>query len=90
MNSDTLQGDTKDFGGQVKDVVGTATGDDRLRSEGVADQIGGQVQKGYGVARDSVAPFADKARQFAKDRPFAAAALVGVIGVAVLNTLRGR
>lgn len=32
----------------------------------------------------------DKAKQFAKDRPWATAALAGVVGVAILNTLRGR
>ena len=32
----------------------------------------------------------DKARAFAKARPAATAALAGVIGLALLNTLRGR
>ena len=32
----------------------------------------------------------DKAKQFAKARPFATAALAGVVGMALLNTLRGR
>ena len=36
------------------------------------------------------APLIDKARGFAKARPFASAALVGVVGIALLNTLRGR
>ncbi len=31
-----------------------------------------------------------KATQFAKDRPWATAALAGVVGVALLNTLRGK
>ena len=39
---------------------------------------------------DTAAPYIDKAKGFAKSRPFAAAALVGVIGVALLNTLRGK
>jgi ElaB/YqjD/DUF883 family membrane-anchored ribosome-binding protein len=33
---------------------------------------------------------AGKATRFAKDRPWATAALAGVVGVALLNTLRGR
>ncbi len=33
---------------------------------------------------------AGKAKQFAKDRPYTAAALAGVVGLAILNTLRGR
>jgi ElaB/YqjD/DUF883 family membrane-anchored ribosome-binding protein len=32
----------------------------------------------------------NKATQFAKDRPWATATLAGVVGVALLNTLRGR
>lgn len=31
-----------------------------------------------------------KATQFAKQRPWATAALAGVVGVALLNTLRGK
>lgn len=36
------------------------------------------------------APIADKARGFAKARPWTAAAFVGAAAVAVLSTLRGR
>jgi ElaB/YqjD/DUF883 family membrane-anchored ribosome-binding protein len=32
----------------------------------------------------------NKATEFAKARPWASAALAGVVGVALLNTLRGR
>jgi hypothetical protein len=35
-------------------------------------------------------PLADKAKAFAKARPFATATLAGVLGVALLNTLRGK
>jgi ElaB/YqjD/DUF883 family membrane-anchored ribosome-binding protein len=33
---------------------------------------------------------AGKATQFAKDRPWATAALAGVVGMALLNTVRGK
>jgi ElaB/YqjD/DUF883 family membrane-anchored ribosome-binding protein len=33
---------------------------------------------------------ANKATTFAKERPWATAALAGVVGVALLNTLRGK
>ena len=36
------------------------------------------------------APIADKARGFAKARPWTAAAFLGAAAVAVLSTLRGR
>lgn len=35
------------------------------------------------------APLTEKARSFAKARPWASAALVGVAAIAVLNSLRG-
>ena len=94
MNSDTLIGNGRDVAGKVKEGVGVATGDRTLETEGKADQLGAQMQKGYGAAKDAVlngsGPLVDKARTFAKDRPFAAAALAGVVGLAILNTLRGK
>lgn len=36
------------------------------------------------------APIADKAKGFAKERPWTSAALAGVAAIAVLNTLRGK
>lgn len=48
------------------------------------------VQKQVGAAKDAIGPLTDKAKGFAKARPFATAAALGVVGLAVLNTLRGR
>ncbi len=79
MNSTTLEGQGNDLTGSVKEGVGSITGDKSLESEGQAQQLTGNVQKGVGKAKD-----------FAKKRPFAAAALFGVVGLAVLNTLRGK
>jgi uncharacterized protein YjbJ (UPF0337 family) len=79
MNSDTLAGQGTNVGGQIKEVVGKATGDEQLQASGVADQISGIAQNAYGKARD-----------FARERPFASAALAGVVGLALLNTLRGK
>lgn len=36
------------------------------------------------------APITEKVKSFAKARPWASAALVGIAGIALLNTLRGR
>ena len=79
MNSDTLGGQGKNVAGQVEEVLGKATGDAQMQNSGVADQLSGTLQNAYGKARD-----------FARDRPFATAALAGVVGVALLNTLRGK
>lgn len=79
MNSDTIIGKDKNFTGQVKEVAGKALGDEQLQASGVADQFSGTLQNAFGKARD-----------FARDRPFATAALGAVLGVALLNTLRGK
>lgn len=43
-----------------------------------------------GGARDMAGQYVEKARAFAKAKPAATAALAGVLGLALLNTLRGR
>ncbi|RZL69513.1 MAG: CsbD family protein [Sphingomonas sp.] len=94
MNTDTLAGAATDFGGKAKEALGTATGDQSLKSEGVADQLGGTVQKTVGQAKDvveeNIRPLVDYVRQFSKERPFTAAAVAGVLGIALINTLRGK
>ena len=94
MNSDTLSGEGQDLGGKVKETAGDLTGDRSLQGEGLADQLGGKASKAIGSAKDALAggagPIVDQVKGFAKDRPFAFAAVAGVIGVALLNTLRGK
>ena len=94
MNTDTLAGSATDFHGKVKEGIGAALGDDSIRAEGKADQASGQAQQAFGDAKtaieDTIRPLIDEARQFIKDRPFAAAAVGGVLGLALLNTLRGK
>lgn len=94
MNEDTLMGEGREVAGKVKKVAGNATGNPSLEAEGMVDQLVGRAQKTLGAARDTLAtesaPLLAKARQFARERPFASAALAGVVGLAVLNTLRGK
>lgn len=94
MNQDQIEGTAGDLTGKVKEGFGKATGDTETQNAGVVDQITGQVQKTFGDTKETVAktaaPLADKARKFANERPFAAAALAGVVGLAILNTLRGK
>ncbi len=93
MNSDSLSGTGRDLGGKIKETAGDVTGDRSLQGEGLADQLSGKAQKVVGAARDAIAnpgPIVDQAKGFAKARPFATAALAGVVGLALLNTLRGK
>ena len=79
MSDIRAEGAGRDLKGKVKETIGDATGDPALQQEGLADQLAGKSQKLLGAAKD-----------FARERPFAAATLAGVVGVALLNTLRGR
>ena len=78
MSIDSLKTDTANAI-DATGTTGSATG-----------PIGDKANQAIDAARDAVTPLADKARGFAKQRPFAAAALAGVLGVALLNTLRGK
>ena len=42
------------------------------------------------TAIDAAGPLAEKAAAFARRRPYATAALIGTIGLALFNTLRGK
>lgn len=94
MNSDTFGGTATDLGGKIKETAGDATGDNSLKGEGLADQLGGKAQKALGSAKEALsggaAPIVNQVKGFAKDRPFTAAAVAGVLGIALLNTLRGK
>ena len=90
MNNDTIEGQTRDITGHVKETTGVLTGDDLLRTEGVADQVGGNTEKAVGSLRDALSPILGEAKTAAAKNPLAAAALIGVVGLALLNTLRGR
>ncbi|WP_312490921.1 CsbD family protein [Sphingomonas sp.] len=90
MNTDTLTGSATNIGGQVKEGLGSALGDTSMQAEGKGEQLSGTAQKTLGEAKDAVRPMIDSARQFVQDRPFAAAALGGVLGLALINTLRGK
>lgn len=93
MNSDTLRGEVNTTGGKIKEDVGSVTGDRSMEAGGLIDQVKGAFQKTIGGASDGGAGTSQavgKAKQFAKDRPYATAALVGVVGMALLNSLRGR
>jgi uncharacterized protein YjbJ (UPF0337 family) len=54
MNKDELNGKIDRLKGNIKESVGDATDNDRLRDEGVADQASGNVQEGFGKARSKV------------------------------------
>ena len=90
MNDDQVQGEVKDVVGKVEETAGDMTGDGELQRKGLLDQLAGKLQKLFGTVTEEAQPAADKVKKFAKERPVASAAVAGVIGLALLNTLRGR
>ena len=60
MNKDQVKGRIEQTTGKVKEAAGKLVGNDRLRTEGAADQVKGKVQAGYGDAKENVK---DKAKK---------------------------
>lgn len=52
MNTDTIQGNWKQFKGKVKERWGKLTDDHLDVINGKKDQLVGKVQEAYGVARE--------------------------------------
>ncbi|MEG3126169.1 CsbD family protein [Sphingomonas sp. GB1N7] len=94
MNTDILRGATTEVGGKIKEAVGGVIRDKSLQSEGVAEQFSGSIQKAIGETIDAVEhgirPLIYQVRKFSKNRPFTTAAVVGVLGIAFINTLRDK
>ena len=60
MNDDQVKGRLDEAKGKIKEVAGKVVGNDRLRAEGEADQVKGNVQSGYGDAKEEVKKGVDK------------------------------
>ena len=54
MHKDEVKGAAKEVHGNVKEAIGKATGDDKLRVDGAADKAEGAIQKGVGKAKEAV------------------------------------
>ena len=53
-NRDEVRGKADRMKGRVKEGVGSATGNERLRGEGMADRAKGSAQEGFGKGRRKV------------------------------------
>jgi uncharacterized protein YjbJ (UPF0337 family) len=54
MHKDEVKGTAKKLRGDVKDKIGKATGDNKLRADGAADKAEGSLQKGVGKVKDKI------------------------------------
>lgn len=51
---DRVEGAAKNLGGKAKEAAGKATGDEKLKADGRADQVEGKVQNTVGGIKDSL------------------------------------
>lgn len=54
MDKDRVAGSAKQIKGTIKELVGKATGDAKLESEGKADKVEGEIQNAVGGIKDTV------------------------------------
>ena len=59
--SDKISGTANEVAGKVKQGLGTATGNNRLRAEGAAQETKGKIQSTIGKAKDAVKSAIDRA-----------------------------
>ncbi len=52
MNKDQIKGRVEQATGKVKEVAGKVVGNERLETEGLAGQVKGKVQAGFGDAKE--------------------------------------
>jgi uncharacterized protein YjbJ (UPF0337 family) len=51
---DRVEGAAKNLGGEIKEAAGKATGDEKLKADGRADQVEGKVQNTVGGLKDTL------------------------------------
>jgi len=50
---DRIDGAAKNLGGKAKEFAGNVTGDEKLKTEGKADQVSGKIQNAFGGLKDT-------------------------------------
>lgn len=61
MNRDQIKGRSTQAGGKIKEAVGKAVGNERLKTEGQAEQIGGKGQAAVGDVKRKISRKIDRA-----------------------------
>lgn len=60
MNKDQVDGRLEQAKGKLKEVAGNVTDNDRLKGEGLADQVAGKTEANVGDAKETVKKGIDK------------------------------
>lgn len=80
MDQDQLAGGTREFGGKVKDAVGSLTGDAKTQTEGKIDQMAGKLQRNYGAAVDAASGGIESLSDQVRQQPVVALLVAAAIG----------
>lgn len=54
VDKDRVEGSATNLGGKVKEGAGNLTGDEKLKNEGIADQVKGKIQNAVGGIKDAL------------------------------------
>ncbi len=54
MDKDRIEGSATNLGGKLKEGAGKVAGDEKLKNEGVVDQVKGKVQNVVGGINDAI------------------------------------
>lgn len=60
MDRDRIKGAATNAGGKIKEGLGKASGDEKLKREGQADQLKGKVQNVVGGVKDAARDSSNK------------------------------
>lgn len=60
MNKHQVEGRVDQTSGKIKEVAGRVVGNEKLEGEGLADQLKGKTQAGYGDAKENAKDSAKK------------------------------
>jgi uncharacterized protein YjbJ (UPF0337 family) len=60
VDEDRVEGAARNIGGKVKEGVGKAVGDEKLRREGQVDQVKGRAENAIGGIKDKAREELDK------------------------------
>lgn len=52
MNKDQVKGRVDQAAGKIKETAGNVVGNEKLKTEGMAEQLKGKVQAGFGDAKE--------------------------------------
>ena len=64
VDDDRVKGAARNVGGKIKEGVGKAVGDEKLKREGQVDQVKGRAENAIGGVKDATRDKLDR-----KDRP---------------------